>query len=193
MRVFTAVEISAEARADLHREARALLDGIGSVGIVAEENLHVTLKFVGDLRRDDLADLVATLAECTSGLPAGEVEIAGIGAFPGLARPRVLFAGVSDPSGILEPLHARLNRALARFGAKSEQKRYTPHVTLARVRGPVDTRELARRVESGGEFWFSVEPLDAITLFMSELSRGGPPQYTVLGRYDLGGPSEPGE
>ena len=187
LRVFTALEISPDARAEIHRQARSVFAGIGRISIVSEDNLHVTLKFVGDLHRDDLAALTAAVEECVDGLPAGEVEIAGIGAFPDLARPRVVWAGVSDPSGILEPVHGRLNRALASLGVKRENKKFVPHVTLGRIRGPVDARELSRRIESGGDFWFSVEPADAITLFMSELSRGGPPQYTVLGRYALGG------
>lgn len=185
LRVFTAVPIGADARAEIHRAARALLAGLGRMSVVAEQNLHVTLKFVGDVHRDDLPALVETVRAGTEGLPAGDIEIAGIRAFPNLQRPRVVWAGVSDPSGILEPVHARLNEALAKFGAKREKKRYVPHVTLARIRGPVDARELSQRCESGGEFWFSVEPVDSITLFMSELSRGGPPQYTVLGRYEL--------
>ena len=187
MRVFTAVEISAEARKALYLASRELSHGLGKVGIVGEENLHVTLKFVGDLHRDDLAALGETVGECVTGLGGGEIEMVGIGAFPNLTRPRVLWAGVSDPSGILEAVHARLNEALAKFGAKREKKKYVPHVTLGRVRGPFDARGLSQRIEDGGDFWFSTEPADAVTLFMSELSRGAPPQYTVLGRYDLDG------
>ena len=187
VRVFTAIEISPEARRQVKAAAGALLDGLGRVGTVSEENLHVTLKFVGDVHRDGLAALGETVSDCVAGLPAGEIEVEGIGAFPSLFRPRVVWAGVSDPSGILEPVHGRLNEAMARFGAKREKKRYVPHVTMARIRGPIDARKLVRRIEDGDEFIFSTEQAEAVTLFMSELAHGAPPRYTVLGRYDLDG------
>jgi len=185
LRVFTAVEISADARRAIAAVAGTLTGGLGRIGLVRQENLHVTLKFVGDVHRDDLPALGETIGECTAGLPPGPIEVRGIGAFPNLSRPRVLWAGVSDPSGILEPVHKRLNEALAGFGAKRERKRYVPHVTVGRIRGSFEAGELMLRIERGGEFRFSKEEASAVTLFMSEISRGAPPQYTVLGRYDL--------
>jgi RNA 2',3'-cyclic 3'-phosphodiesterase len=183
LRIFTAVEISAAGRREIATEARVLLEGLGRIGLVSEENLHVTLKFVGDVHRDDLPALTRAVADAAKLLSPGEIELEGIGAFPRLDRPRVIWAGVSDPSGILDPVHARLNDVMKPFGARREVKKYVPHVTLGRVRSPIDGRRLTRTVEEAGEIWFSSERVEGITLFMSELTRGGPPRYTVLGRY----------
>lgn len=183
LRTFTAIELDAPVRKALGDDGGALLDGAGKAGIVPEANLHVTLKFVGDVHRDDLAALDETVAEASERLREGEIEICGVGAFPSLSRPRVIWAGVSDPEGILSPVHARLNETLARFGAKREKKRYVPHVTLARVRGAFDARLLEERIERGGENWFGTQRVTAVALLMSELDRGGPPRYTVLGRF----------
>ncbi len=187
VRLFTAVEIDPASRRVLRREAQRLLAGAGRMTLVAEENLHVTLKFLGDVHRGDLAALDEVLAEAGTRLAPGTVEIRGIGAFPDLARPRVIWAGVGDPEGILSRVHARLNETLARFGVKRERKRYVPHVTLARVRGPVDAGLLRDRAAGAAEEWYGEQDVERYTLYMSELVRGGPPRYTVMGRYGPGG------
>lgn len=195
LRVFTAVELDAEIRRALSEDAGELLRGLGRLTAVTAENLHVTLKFVGDVHRDDLPDLGRAVAAGGALLAPGVLTVEAIGGFPDLHRPRVLWAGVSDPSGILEPVHAFLNEALAEFGARRERKRFVPHVTLARARGPLDACLLRERIEregGGAEFWFGDQRVDAITLFMSELERGRPPRHTVLGRYGPGGASGPG-
>lgn len=183
MRVFTAIELDPEIRSAIAQEASGLLSGVGKVGLVPEDNLHVTLKFVGEVHRDDLAALDEVVAEGAERLIGGEVEVGGIGAFPNLGRPRVVWAGVSDPTGMLTPVHDRLNETLARFGAKREKKRYVPHVTLARVRGPFDAETFGERLESAEEIWFGAQVVESVTLFLSELSKSGPPTYTVLGHY----------
>jgi len=196
LRLFTAVLLDPPVRRAIREEADSLLEGTGRVGRVAEENLHVTLKFIGDVHRDDLAALDRVLAEAAPLLPAGEIDIASIGAFPDLRRPRVIWAGVSDPSGILTPVHTKLNETLFPFGAKREKKRYVPHVTVGRVRGPFNADRLVENRRETGEIWMGTQAVDAFALVLSELGRGGcedrsrggggPPKYTVLGHYESG-------
>ena len=186
LRLFTAVLLDPPLRRAIWEEADALLDDTGQVGRVTEENLHVTLKFIGDVHRDDLPALDETLGEAGGRLEEGEIEVEGVGAFPDLRRPRVLWAGVSDPSGILTPVHARLNETLAAFGAKREKKRYVPHITIGRVRGRFDAGRFADRVEEAGDIWIGAQGVDAFALVMSEITGGRPPRYTVLGHYGPG-------
>ncbi|MEN8149562.1 MAG: RNA 2',3'-cyclic phosphodiesterase [Planctomycetota bacterium] len=196
LRLFTAVLLDPPLRRAIREEAEALLDGTvekggGKLGRVREENLHVTLKFIGDVHRDDLPALDETMADAGRRLTPGEIGVEGFGAFPDPRRPRVIWAGVSDPSGILEPVHARLNETLAcsraGFGAKREKKRYVPHVTLARVRsskgGRIDADLLAERLDEAGDVWMGTQSVEAVALLMSELEKGRPPRYTVLGHY----------
>ena len=187
VRVFTAIPLDAGVRRALREEATVLLDGTGNLSVVPEENFHVTLKFLGDVPREDLPSVHAAVEDAATLLVPGEVEVEGIGAFPDLARARVVWAGVSDPRGILSPVHARLNESFARLGAKREKKRYHPHVTLARVRGRFDGRRLAQRIEEAGELWFGAQEVRTVALFLSELGRGGPARYTLLGHYGHGG------
>jgi len=186
LRLFTAILLDPPIRRAIREEADVLLAGTGRISRVTEENLHVTLKFIGDVRRDDLPALDEVLSDAGPLLTEGEIEIGGIGAFPDLRRPRVIWAGVSDPSGILTPVHARLNESLARFGAKREKKRFVPHVTVGRVRGPFDADRLTRRRDDAGEMCMGTQAVDAFTLVLSEPAGSGPPRYTVMGHY---GPS----
>jgi 2'-5' RNA ligase len=187
VRVFTAIPLRAEIRRALREEATVLLSGAGKMSLVPEENYHVTLKFLGDVHRDDLPAVHAAVEDAAGLLREAEIEVEGIGAFPRFERARVVWAGVSDPEGILTPVHARLNESFARFGAKREKKRYHPHVTLARVRGPFDAARVRERMDDAGELWFGAEPAREVVLLMSELDRRGPARYTVLGRYGQGG------
>jgi 2'-5' RNA ligase len=185
VRLFTAVTLDPPLQAAIHEEAAALLDGAGRVGTVPVENLHVTLKFIGDVHREDLPALDRVLAESAPAVVSGEIEVEGFGAFPNLRRPRVLWVGVSDPQGILQPVHGRLNEALAPFGAKREKKRFVPHVTIGRVRGSFDGDLVRDRVDSTGEIWMGEQAVDAFVLMMSEMGHGRPPVYSVLGRYGV--------
>ncbi len=187
VRVFTAVELDDEIRRTLAAEGLCLVKDLGKVSLTPAENLHVTLKFVGEVNRVDLADLSAAVAECCRDLRPGEIEVSGAGGFPDLKRPRILWAGVSDPGGILTPVFDALNVAMKAFGAKVEHRRYEPHVTFARVRGRFDGAGFARRVEEAEGLWLGTQAVDAVTLFMSELARGESPRYTALGHYGGGG------
>jgi 2'-5' RNA ligase len=187
IRVFTAIEIDEGLRSRLRVAADRLFRGLGRTSLPPAGNLHVTMKFVGDLHRDDLPGLSEAVGDAASLLSPGRIEVVGIGAFPRLARPRVVWAGVSDPAGILDPVFRRLDENLAEFGAKRERKRFLPHVTLARVRGPFDAEALGERIEDGGDWRFGGQSVTAVALVMSELAGGGPPRYTILGHYPPGG------
>jgi len=187
VRVFTAISLDGGVRRALREEGTALLEGTGKLSLVPEANFHVTLKFLGDVPREDLPSVHAATEDAAELLEDGEITVEGIGAFPDLARARVVWAGVSDPAGILFPVHARLNESFARLGAKREKKRYHPHVTLARVRGRLDRDRLESRIEAAGELWFGSQAVRSVALYLSEGGRGGPVTYTLLGRYGHGG------
>jgi 2'-5' RNA ligase len=155
VRVFTAVEIDEDLRRAIHSEGHGLLEGLGKFTPVREENLHVTLKFVGNVHRGELALLSETVADCARALRPGSLDLRGAGVFPDFGRPRVVWAGVSDPGGILSTVFDRLNDEVTAFGAKREVRRYAPHVTLARVRGSFDGLALEERIRRAGGLYYT--------------------------------------
>lgn len=103
------------------------------------ENQHLTLKFLGATPEEDLAGVLRAGAEVARAHTAAEVALADLGAFPSARRARVLWLGVSDPSGVLAALAGGLSAALEPLGFASEARPFVPHLTLARFKSPVRT------------------------------------------------------
>lgn len=109
---------------------------------VPPQNLHVTLKFLGDAPEAAERQLSEALAGAVKSVPAGGVWLSGLGAFPRTARASVLWAGIEDPARVLTRLAGALEDCAASFGFPREDRRFTPHVTLARFRRSIDLGEL---------------------------------------------------
>ena len=99
------------------------------------ENVHLTLKFLGDVREEALGDLYAILEEVCAKHAPFDAGLAGLGAFPSAQRARILWAGVDAGSDLLRSLAADLDAALASLSFEREERAYTPHLTLGRIRG----------------------------------------------------------
>ena len=99
------------------------------------ENVHLTLKFLGEIREEILEDLCAVLeGVCATHVPF-DAGLAELGAFPSARRARILWAGIGIGSGRLRSLAVDLDAALAPLGFEREERAYMPHLTLGRVRG----------------------------------------------------------
>jgi len=139
---------------------------------------HITLKFLGPTPAERLTEVEACCGAVAAGGEACELRIEGLGAFPRPARATVLWAGVTDPAGMLGRLAAGLDGAFAPMGYPAEKRPFAAHVTLARLRGPA-------RLELP-----DLEPLEPfvlrrIGLYRSHLSSGGA-RYERLASFPLG-------
>jgi len=151
---------------------------------VKEENLHVTIKFLGNTREQELARIGELIREAAAQVEPFIVDVQGLGAFGSKARPRVIWAGVERGADALMRLSAGLDEVLAGEGFGAEKRRYVPHVTLARVTSG-DGREISDMVEKGRRERYGAFDARAITYYSSDLQRGGP-VYTVLSTAPLG-------
>lgn len=131
MRLFTGISIAAETLASLER-LMAGLRPLARLKWSPVENLHVTTRFIGEWPEVRLGELESALGEIR---PAGsfEIKIAGLDYYPNAGRPRVLFAGVSAEPGLIH-LSEAINEALAAIGWPREDRAYSPHLTLARIK-----------------------------------------------------------
>jgi 2'-5' RNA ligase len=126
-RLFIALELPG-----MHRQRLTLLGGpLPGARWLPAEDLHLTLRFVGDVDRHAEDDLLEALAEIEA--PPFELTIEGLGAFGG-REPKVIWAGLA-PSPPLEALQRAVERATRAIGLPSEERSFHPHVTLARLRG----------------------------------------------------------
>ncbi|MCI0339743.1 MAG: RNA 2',3'-cyclic phosphodiesterase [Planctomycetales bacterium] len=134
MRAFVAVEISDSCRAAVGRFLEKLRPAAGGLRFVPAENLHVTVKFLGDVAAERLPEIVEALRGAAAGRGPIRFGVRGVGGFPNLRAPRVLWIGGMDPEGRLADLAAAVERATEPLGFPPEGRGFTLHVTIARPR-----------------------------------------------------------
>jgi RNA 2',3'-cyclic 3'-phosphodiesterase len=195
LRAFIAVEVS-EAVAE---RAGAIIERLraseaGDVKWVQPHHFHLTLKFLGETRRADLPALSEALREVAARAAPFTLELSGVGAFPNVRRPRVVWLGASAGGEALVGLAGATETACAALGWSREEKAYHPHLTLGRVRerprgaagrAPAGPEALTRALEGESEAAAGDTRVERIVLVRSELQRGGP-VYTVLEGFPLG-------
>jgi 2'-5' RNA ligase len=137
LRTFVAIFPPANVQSAVTKVLQATRNSIGErvVRWVRPDNVHLTLKFLGDIQREDLGDLCAALEEACARHTPFEASLAGLGAFPSERHARILWAGISAGSERLSSLAADLDAVLVPLGFEREKRTYTPHLTLGRIRG----------------------------------------------------------
>lgn len=131
--------------------------------------------------------IVAALGRSGSDLRPFEAQIRGLGAFPSVTRPRVIWAGVLDGAPEMIELARRVDTALAALGFAREERPFSPHVTLGRVRRPGRDPTLSEALTGGSGREFGRMGVPGACLMRSELSPRGA-RYTELAAVPLGGP-----
>ena len=180
-RVFCAVELPPQVRAQLQDHIARLRQEIPDVPAswTRVENIHLTLKFFGNVAVDRIETISAAMDRAVKDLSPFEIIIGKTGAF----RAQVLWIGVNDPSGKLAALHERIESECAAEGFEKEGRAYRPHLTIARIRHPEGARRLAD-THLQMEFTASTLTINDLVLFRSELSPKGS-KYTAISHHRL--------
>ncbi len=147
---------------------------------VESANMHITLRFIGEVDEHEADELDRWLASVTT--PPFNLELRGLGTFGQGHKIRALWAGVV-PSAPLHHLQTKVESTVVRAGQSPEARKFTPHVTLARFSHPGPAR-LQSFVEGNNLFQAGPFPVDRFTLFESRLGKGGA-VYVPLAHYDL--------
>jgi 2'-5' RNA ligase len=186
-RVFLAIEVPNAVREGLIAPLNALEPLHEAIRINPVERMHLTLHFLGHLPRADAEHLQTALAPVVARHQRFRLVAQGVGAFPGLGRPRVVWAGIAGADlPKLTALQADLGETLRIAGVTLED-RFHAHLTLGRVRRPLKARErvwLRDWSTQWGSAVFGEVPVDQIRLMRSQLG-AGPPRYTTLATFDL--------
>ena len=154
---------------------------------VRPANVHLTLKFLGDIEAGQVDTVAAAMAAAGEGFPRIALCMQGLGVFPGIRNPRVLWTGVGGRTDLLGQLHARLDKALADAGFAAETRPFKAHLTLGRFKGRAASADLLQAIQQTGAF--DAVPFEAadLTLFKSDLRPQGA-VYTAMKRTLLGEP-----
>jgi 2'-5' RNA ligase len=173
VRTFIAVDLDGETRAGLAEAARDLRGAAPRIRWSAPETLHLTLKFLGDVPPPDLEDVFRAADEAAAATEAFLLDVEGLRLFPDPRRPRVVSAGCAAGTRELTELAAAVEGACAGAGFEPERRPFSPHITLGRIRQPRDAGGIAQALEAYEDAVFGVIPVREVTVFMSELRRGG--------------------
>lgn len=179
IRSFIAIEINEKTREKIGKLIIKLCKTEADVKWVEPENLHVTLKFLGYIKEEDIADISKAVKETVQDIFPFSLSIEGLGAFPDLKRPNVVFVNIKEKGKNLVTLHTRLNERMASFGITRETRKYDPHLTIGRVRSRKNINLLTYEIESNNGAFFGQELVESIALMMSELYPEGP-RYSRL-------------
>jgi 2'-5' RNA ligase len=187
LRTFIAVAISPEVRSRAQKLIGELSGTSAKVRWIEPENLHYSLKFLGDVELLEIPRVCEAVHRAVADLPPFEITAQGTGAFPDVRRPRTIWLGVGEGSEAMIELNGAVERELAPLGFRREQRRFRPHLTIGRVRGaPHGMNELGRLVEQHADFVGGVVSVDEVIVFSSELGPDGP-TYEPLATSTLDG------
>lgn len=179
IRAFIAIELPDAVRAVVRDVQQRLRTRGIDAKWVRPENLHLTLRFLGDIAPEQAAGLGALLGRATCSRPRFSLAAQGLGVFPGMRRPRVLWCGLGGDLEALSGLHAELAGGLAAAGFPDDDRPFRGHLTLARFKGPLDTGRLLAAIEAVGTYPPVPFAVERVCLLQSQLTNAGP-IYTRL-------------
>ncbi len=180
MRLFTGISIPDNVIGSLER-LQAKLKPTARINWSPPENFHITTKFIGQWPETRLEELKEALSYVpTPGLPL-TIRISGLGWFPNPHSPRVFFAAIHAPAQ-LEQLAADTDAATTGLGIEKEARKFSPHLTLARIKEPDPLVEMKRTVAALPSVDFGEFTADRFYLYLSETSPAGS-VYTQLAEF----------
>ncbi len=144
-----------------------------SIRWVRKEGIHLTLKFLGDIDRDDIEKIRAAMERVAEAFSPFTLRGEGVGVFPNLKRPRVVWVGVSGDVEPLRGLQRDLESQLDSLGFPKEKRSFSGHLTMGRVKGRLDRTKLSRVLEGLGDFRTESFTAQSVVLFQSDLRPEG--------------------
>jgi len=180
MRTFIAVDLPAEVKARIsdlvHRLKFAAPGGIGWAKV---SDIHVTLKFLGEIEEAALASVERVVGEAASETPVFPLSVFGTGTFPPCSsRPRVLWIGLKESQALLD-LQSRIEKRLETHGHPREDRPFRPHLTIGRVKSPAVPKILLDRLAEYEEVSFGDLTVLEVAVYRSVLRPQGP-EHSVL-------------
>jgi 2'-5' RNA ligase len=152
---------------------------------VERENLHATLLFLGEVDDRGLPQVCEVVTEGARQHAGFVLSVETVGCFPSPRRPRVLWVGVGQGAEALCAIHETLENPLAEMGFRREERRYTPHITLGRVKSDRPTEKLAGVLAQQAAWKGGETAVHELVVMSSQLSPQGP-VYGVMSRAKLG-------
>lgn len=179
IRTFLAIPVEE----NILREVSFLIDKLkremGGVKFVKPENIHITLHFFGNLKPDEIEKIFYCLEPLKKKWKPFKLYLKEMGSFPNMERPKVIWIGIKDPSLLLVKLYEDVEKILNSIGYFGEDRKFSPHLTIARVKDTRKTSALKKALLPHTHKDFGENIVNKMILFKSDLKPDGP-IYTPL-------------
>ena len=184
MRKFVAIELDKRIKESLSSLIQKIDMGDRNVRWVKPQGMHLTLKFLGDVSEDKIKKVESLLGNIAKDYSPFQLSLKGTGTFPPEARiPRVAWIGI-EKNEALQKIQTRVENALHKIRFPKEKRRYHPHLTLGRIKGPQNLGTVITTLNQYKEAEFGEMTVNRITLFKSTLKPTGA-EYTILSEFYL--------
>jgi RNA 2',3'-cyclic 3'-phosphodiesterase len=171
MRLFVALDLTPAIREEISQFCANMRAAMPDARWVRVESIHVTLKFIGEVKEDIVPKIREALAKVHSSAGV-DLNVHGVGFFPNARRPRVFWAGM-EASSNLANIAAQVETALEPIGIPRESREFRPHLTLARIESPRGIAALHGKLCEAGDVQFGSMRTSEMHLMQSELLRDG--------------------
>jgi 2'-5' RNA ligase len=186
MRCFVAIELPDAVRGRLADLQARLHDLDRAVRWTRPEQIHITLKFLGDVPDANVPEVCASVARTAAKIPPIPLAVRSVGVFPPRGPARIVWAGIDGPPAGLVTCHRDCEQALADLGFAPEARPFKPHLTLGRARDPRGARDVPNALRPFADFTAGSFTALQLVVFQSVLGRAGP-TYTALARANFAG------
>lgn len=184
LRCFISLELPEELKKNIYGYIEKLKAAGSDVKWIPPENLHLTLKFLGNTPEELLKNINERLISLSKSHDRFSLQVSGAGAFPNIKYPRVIWLGVHDSEETIK-LQRDIDESMAELGFKRDEKQFTPHLTIGRVRSLRNKDALIKELAALKEVDFGKIEVNNITLMKSELKQGGA-EYFRLSEIRIG-------
>jgi 2'-5' RNA ligase len=178
IRSFIAFDVNGESVRKRMADVQSLLFGTrADLKLVKPQNIHVTLRFLGNITPNTVGKIFDEMKEVQ--FTPFDVKINGLGAFPHLRYPRVVWAGITEGAEQLRNVFSQLEPRIRSLGFRPDTKGFSPHLTIARVKSGRNKAELVKFIHENAGYDFGVIKADCLKLKRSELTPKGPIYSTL--------------
>lgn len=187
MRAFIAVDIPSAVKDEIGKLQKELMREVrSSVKWVAAANIHITLRFLGEVPEEKIEQLCQVLPKGGRGVNPFKIIIKKLGVFPNLSRPRVIWVGMESQGNQMEQLYSQIETLARDLGFTPEKRTFSPHLTIGRIKQLKDYTEWVKSIGKREGLFFGETTVECFYLFQSILKPQGP-EYRKLKKFDLPG------
>lgn len=173
MRSFIGIPLNKDTREEIYK----IYPPLKNLKFTKKENLHITVKFLGDVKEEKIEKVKEAIKESCNDFKKFKISSNRLSAFPSLTYARVIWLNVIEGAVIIEKIYKKLERTLEKIGFKREDRKYIPHITIARAKTSVDITDYLNKFEINSE-------VNEIVLYKSDLTSTGP-IYTEIFKYNF--------